>query len=323
MFGAGQQRADGAGSEGRLAADTGPAEAGAVEGIPERQGLETAAICARQLEGDLDGVRAGRREQHLGQRSRCDLAELGGESDGRFRGEAARRKSQIIELILQGRDQPGMAVADVMGGIAVKIHITPAGPVLDPDAFGLDDHIETGCRQGLMEEMPAIRLEQRPGFGIMALFGPGATARRQIAVALDTVGSRSVYSLGVHGVGSEAEIIPASKLVIRKASINSRYEARDGEQTTWMWSPPPIELYSIAMKPFLLSYQGAMINTHRDRVRLFPGEVGSRGRCEPHRLGDLTHSGGERTRPRRRLPEAHQASLRPPCDALHRGAARA
>ena len=45
-------------------------------------------------------------------------------------------------------------------------------------------------------------------------------------------------------------------------------------------------------------YQGAVIKTHRDRVRLFPGEVGSRGRCEPHRLGFLTPSGGERPRPK-------------------------
>ena len=64
-----------------------------------------------------------------------------------------------------------------------------------------------------------------------------------------------------------------------------------------------------------LDNQPAVIKTHRDRVRLFPGEVGNRGRCEPHRLGFLTHSGGERTRPRRRLPEAHRASFRPSCDA--------
>ncbi len=53
---------------------------------------------------------------------------------------------------------------------------------------------------------------------------------------------------------------------------------------------------------------------HRDRVRLFPGEVGSRGRCEPHRLGELTSSGGERPRPKAASRGA-STSFRPPCDA--------
>ena len=42
-----------------------------------------------------------------------------------------------------------------------------------------------------------------------------------------------------------------------------------------------------------------MIKTPRDRVRLFPGEVGSRKRCRHgihvHRSGERTHSGAVRT----------------------------
>ncbi len=58
-----------------------------------------------------------------------------------------------------------------------------------------------------------------------------------------------------------------------------------------------------------------MIKTHRDRVRLFPGEVGSRERCEPHRLGFLTPSGGERTRPKAAASRGFRTSFRPSCDA--------
>ena len=50
-------------------------------------------------------------------------------------------------------------------------------------------------------------------------------------------------------------------------------------------------------------YQGAVIKTHRDRVGLFPGRKGAASDAV-HRLGFLTHAGGEPTRPGRRLPVA-------------------
>ena len=50
-------------------------------------------------------------------------------------------------------------------------------------------------------------------------------------------------------------------------------------------------------------YQGAVIKTHRDRVRFSPGRKGAAGDAA-HRLGFLTPSGDKRTRPVGRLAEA-------------------
>ncbi len=100
VLGTRQQRANGPGAKGRLAADAGTAEAGAVERVPKRHGLEPPGRGACNLERDVDRVRARRREQHLGQRLGRELDELTGEGDGRLRSEAARRKRQLVELAL-------------------------------------------------------------------------------------------------------------------------------------------------------------------------------------------------------------------------------
>ena len=54
---------------------------------------------------------------------------------------------------------------------------------------------------------------------------------------------------------------------------------------------------------FACLYQGAVIKTHRDRVRFSPGRKGAAGDAA-HRLGFLTPSGDKRTRPVGRLAEA-------------------
>ncbi len=69
-------------------------------------------------------------------------------------------------------------------------------------------------------------------------------------------------------------------------------------------------------------YQGAVIKTHRDRVRLFPGRKEAASDAA-HRLGFLTHSGGERTRPGRRLPEAFGRRCARLAMLRHRGDGRA
>ncbi len=62
-----------------------------------------------------------------------------------------------------------------------------------------------------------------------------------------------------------------------------------------------------------------MIETHRDRVRLFPGEAGSRERCKPHQRTPGV-SGRDRGR---RLPEAHRRRSARLAMRTHRGDGRA
>ena len=84
MFGAGQKRPGDLAAERRLAADRGGAEARAVEGVPERQGLEAAGGGAGDLHRDFDRVGAAGGEQHLGGPG-GERAEALGQFDARLR----------------------------------------------------------------------------------------------------------------------------------------------------------------------------------------------------------------------------------------------
>jgi hypothetical protein len=59
-----------------------------------------------------------------------------GQRHGRLIGETARRERQLVELRLERGNQPRVAVAQMVHAIAVKIHISPAVEVLEPQALG-------------------------------------------------------------------------------------------------------------------------------------------------------------------------------------------
>src|SRR5690606_23823855 len=120
-----------------LAADARCAETGAVEGVPEGDGLEPAGRGARDLERHLDRIRTAGGKQGLGERPGRDRRELLGELDRRRASEAPGREGQLVELAPDRLDQARMAVADVVGVVAVEIHVAAAVGVLEPDAFRL------------------------------------------------------------------------------------------------------------------------------------------------------------------------------------------
>ena len=55
-----------------------------------------------------------------------------GQRHRRLVGEAARRERQLVELRLERGNQPRMAVAEMVDVVAVKIHVTAAGEILEP-----------------------------------------------------------------------------------------------------------------------------------------------------------------------------------------------
>jgi hypothetical protein len=163
MFTAGQQRTDPPGAEQALAADAAGAEARAVEGVPEAQGLETTGGRAGQLDRHLDGIAAAGGEEHpagrTGQRLEAGRQGLG-QFDGPLAGKTARCKAQRIELRLDRADHVRVGVAHVVHVVAVEVHVAAAGTVFDEHALGLADGRQAGRRQRLVQEHRAVARQQ-------------------------------------------------------------------------------------------------------------------------------------------------------------------
>jgi len=106
----------------------------------------------------------------------------------RLRGEPARREGELVQLVFDCGDQPGMAIADVMHIVAVEIHVAPAGQILDPDALGLADRRQAGGRDRLVQEVARVFLEQRIARGMAMTRRPLGAPARSIDVALGLFG---------------------------------------------------------------------------------------------------------------------------------------
>ena len=63
-----------------------------------------------------------------------------------------------------------MAVADMMDVVAMEIHVTPAGDILDINAFGLHDGIEAWRRNGLPQEKPLVFGQKRAALYVGSMF---------------------------------------------------------------------------------------------------------------------------------------------------------
>ena len=82
-----------------------------------------------------------------------------------------------------------MAVADVVHVVAVKIHVAPAGRILDEDALGLGDRIEARRRHRLAQEIALVLGQQRARGGIERAPLPRARARPVRLVSLSDWGT--------------------------------------------------------------------------------------------------------------------------------------
>src|SRR5690606_12041801 len=138
----GYQGSRGAGPEQRFAGQRSGAEACAMEAVPERERLETARRCARKLDGHLVCVGAPCRKEHFRQIAGRDLSELFGKRDGLLASIATRRERQLLHLLGDSPLQARVAITDVMDVVAVEIHVTQAGDILDPNALGLCNGVE-------------------------------------------------------------------------------------------------------------------------------------------------------------------------------------
>jgi hypothetical protein len=109
------------------------------DGLAVGDALDLVAPLAGGLDRGLDGLGAGVHRQHhvhAGQRGqlgaeRPELVVLEGPADQR----------DPLQLALRGRDQPGVAVAEVDGRVGGQhVQVAPAAHVGDPGALGRGDH---------------------------------------------------------------------------------------------------------------------------------------------------------------------------------------
>jgi hypothetical protein len=162
------------------------AQPGAMKRIPEAQCLEAARGGAGELERHLDRVAAAGGEQHLAGRAGERLearAERLGQFHRRLAGVAAWREAQLVELLLDRGDHVRMRIADVVHVVAVKIHVAPAGHVLDPDALGAADRVQARRRHRLVQERGAVAVEQGARGHVEVVRLPARAACRQVDVA--------------------------------------------------------------------------------------------------------------------------------------------
>ena len=188
MFGAGQQRAHRArAAKQRLAADAGRAEAGAVKRIPETEQLGAPRGNACEFDRHFHGVGPAGREQHLawvsGQRLEAS-AECLCELHRAAAGKAARRKTQLIELLLDGANHVRMRISDVVHVVAMEIHIAPARHVFDEHALRFSNRAQARRRDRLVQERGAVAGEQGASRVVQVLALPLLAKRRVIHVPL-------------------------------------------------------------------------------------------------------------------------------------------
>ena len=139
MLSARQERSGRTGAEQGLAAHARRTEAGAVKGVPERHRLEAAGGGAGHLERDLHRVGPAGREEHFAEIARRHRGQTPRQRHRGLAGVPARGEGKVVELLLDGRDEARVAVADVMHRVAVEIHEAATGMVLDPDPLRLAD----------------------------------------------------------------------------------------------------------------------------------------------------------------------------------------
>ena len=151
-----QERADRSHPEELLSPDAGRAEPSTMERVPKGQGLEPSGRDSCDLERGLDRIRAACREEDLGEIAGCDLTDLFRKLGRHITAKTPGREGKLIHLLGDRSLQARMAIADVMDGVAVKIHVAASIPILDPDAFRLADGAEARGGNGLMDETCGI-----------------------------------------------------------------------------------------------------------------------------------------------------------------------
>jgi hypothetical protein len=118
-----------------------------------------AAGCgACQSQRDLNRVRAARGKQHPGLPTPETGCQLLAQCDRHIVAVAPRREGKAVELVLDGGDQPWVAMTNMMNRVAVQVDDAPASLILKPDAAGRTQHAKRRCRAMLVQEHGGVAL---------------------------------------------------------------------------------------------------------------------------------------------------------------------
>ncbi|MNZ94817.1 hypothetical protein D3C78_1139340 [compost metagenome] len=143
-----------------------------MKGIPQGHHLAVAGDEAGEFQGNAHHLAAARGEQHPVEIAGSQFGQSAGTIDGDLMGVAAGCERQIGELLLHRSHHLGVAVAQLMDAVAVKIEVTRARYAGQPAPLRPLNQIQTGGGEGLMEEVAAIF--RQSGLYIFALARPPA-----------------------------------------------------------------------------------------------------------------------------------------------------
>ncbi|MNQ95640.1 hypothetical protein D3C85_1112060 [compost metagenome] len=180
-----------------LATDRDGIEGGTVKGIPQGHHLAVAGDKAGELERNAHHLAAAGGEQHPVEIPGGQLGQGAGTVDGDLMGVAAWRERQIGKLLLHRGHHLGVAVAQLMDAVAVKIEVTRARYAGQPAPLRPLKQIEAGAGEGLMEEVATIFRQSR--LHRLALVCPPARAPLpQIDVPFAVGPAAAVKSIAHH-----------------------------------------------------------------------------------------------------------------------------
>ncbi|MNX51883.1 hypothetical protein D3C86_825530 [compost metagenome] len=112
-------------------------------------------------------------------------------------GVTARRERQIGELLLHRGHHLGVAVAQLMNAVAVKIEVTRARCAGQPTPLRALKQIEAGAGEGLMEKVAAI-LRQSGLYRLALACPPAHASLPQIDVPFAVGPAAAVKSIAHH-----------------------------------------------------------------------------------------------------------------------------
>jgi len=162
---------------------------GPVKGLPHGEGLEAAGGHPCQFEGHADGAGAARGQENLGISHRGKGREPFAQFDRRSIAVTARAKRQVMHLLDHRLHHPRVAVADLMGAVAVKIEEGSALHIGKAGTRGPGENIEAGRRQALAQKDPLVAFKEAAGGDVDMFFLPLPAMGALIAVTLARAGS--------------------------------------------------------------------------------------------------------------------------------------
>ena len=149
---------------------------------------------ARQFQRHADRAGSAGAKQDLREIARRDLGQLAGQIDGHLVGVAAGAERHFVELRLHSFDHGRIGKADLVDVVAMEVHVTAPGKVLDPDPFAGLHAVQAGSRERLMQKIAGV-VRQQTARGVVDVFQSPALAQgRDVDVPLRLLAGQVVTS---------------------------------------------------------------------------------------------------------------------------------